>query len=239
MPNSVSEWLSNIEFAFNKKDYFILLLLFFILYWVFSITFTMDNIIILVPTCLILYIYINKKINKNFASMQQQNDKLLALGIDKYPYLQKDIDTVDIFISIKDLILIDRLKFIDALHRTDVFYYFYENTMTNPQEFAKHYETARNEAKTALNVLMSYIIELDIVPKDEYTGTIYVTDSMVRNSVDKLKKRFQLYMNRMEVSINKDWLDGNITIDSKPIYPDEVEPTILDDKQYLANYNLY
>jgi hypothetical protein len=46
-------------------------------------------------------------------------------------------------------------------------------------------------------------------------------------------------MNRMEVSINKDWLDGNITIASKPIYPDEVEPTILDDTQYLANYNLY
>jgi hypothetical protein len=111
--------------------------------------------------------------------------------------------------------------------------------MSNPQEFAKHYETARNEAKSALNALMSFIIELDVVPKDEYTGTIYVTDDIIRDSVDKLKKRFQLYMNRMEVSINKDWLDGNITIASKPIYPDEVEPTILDDTQYLANYNLY
>jgi hypothetical protein len=235
----MSEWLSNIEFAFNKKDYFILLLLSFVLYWIFSITFTMDNIVILVPTCLILYFYINTKINKNFASMQLQNDKLLALGIDKYPYLQRDIDTVDIFISIQDLILIDRLKYIEALHRTDVFYYFYENTMSNPQEFAKHYETARNEAKAALNALMSFIIELDVIPKDEYTGTIYVTDDIIRDSVDKLKKRFQLYMNRMEVSINKDWLDGNITINSKPIYPDEVEPTILDDTQYLANYNLY
>jgi hypothetical protein len=43
----------------------------------------------------------------------------------------------------------------------------------------------------------------------------------------------------MEVAINKKWLEGDINIYTSPVYPDEIEPSILGDSQYSSHYNLY
>jgi hypothetical protein len=171
--------------------------------------------------------------------MQRQNDKLEEININQYESLNKDIDTVDIFLEIKDLVLINRIKLAEAIKRTNNFYYLYDFVFTEPIDKTQFYQLANNEAKSALNALKSFHIDLDTLPKDDYNGIAYVTDDMIESAVNKLKKRFQLFMNRMELHINKKWIEGDINIYSKPIYPDDIEPSILDDTQYSANYNLY
>jgi hypothetical protein len=171
--------------------------------------------------------------------MQLQDEKLTMINITAYPDLNRDIDTINIFLEIKDLVLINRLKLTEAIRRTNNFYYLYDFVETEPIDKTQFYNLARNESKAALNALMSFHIDIDVLPKDEYYGEIYVTDEILRNSIEKLKKRFQLYLNRMEVYINKEWIDGDINIYSKPVYPDDVEGSILDDKQYSNRYNLY
>lgn len=232
-------WITDLKFALNKKDYFLYLLLFFIIYWIFSQLFTQNNLIFLIPTLLIMWFLLQNSVDSRFASMQNQNDKLEAININQYTNLNKDIDTIDIFLEIKDLVIINRLKLTEAIKRTDNFYYLYDFVFTEPIDKTQFYNLARNESKAALNALMSFHIELDLVPKNEYYGEVYITDDMLRNSIEKLKKRFQLYLNRMEVHINKEWIEGDINIYSKPIYPDDVEESILDDKQYSSRYNLY
>jgi hypothetical protein len=232
-------WITDLKFAFNKKDYFIYLFLIFIIYWIFSHTFTQNNLIFLIPTLLIIWILSQNSVDKRFASMQKQNDKLEAININQYENLNKDIDTVDIFLEIKDLVLINRLKLAESIKRTNNFYYIYDFVFTEPIDKTQFYELAVNEAKAALNALKSVHIDLDTLPKDDYYGMAYVTDDMIENSVSKLKRRFQFYMNRMEVHINKKWIEGDINIYSKPVYPDDVSPSILDDTQYSPHYNLY
>jgi len=232
-------WITDLKFALNKKDYFIYLLLIFIIYWIFSHTFTQNNLIYLVPTLLIMWFLLQNSVDNRFASMQKQNDKLEAININQYEYLNKDIDTVDIFLEIKDLVLINRLKLAEAIKRTNNFYYLYDFVFTEPIDKTQFYELALNESKAALNALMSFHIDLDTIPKDDYNGIAFITDNMIRESVEKLKKRFQLFLNRMEVYINKKWVEGDINIYSKPVYPDDVSASILDYTQYSPHYNLY
>jgi hypothetical protein len=232
-------WITDLKFALNKKDYFIYLLLFFIIYWIFSQLFTENNLIFLIPTLFIMWFLLQNSVDKNFASMQKQNDKLEAININEYTNLNKDIDTIDIFLEIKDLVIINRLKLAEAIKRTDNFYYLYDFVFTQPIDKTQFYELALSESKAALNSLMSFHIDLDTLPKDDYNGIAYITDDMIKSAVEKLKKRFQLYLNRMEVHINKKWIEGDINIYSKPVYPDDVGPSIYNDNQYSPHYNLY
>jgi len=231
--------ITDIKYALNKKDYFVYIILIFILYWTFSKTFTYNNLLYLIPTLLLVWILLQNSIDNKYASMQIQDEKLTMINITAYPDLNRDIDTINIFLEIKDLVLVNRLKLTEAIRRTNNFYYLYDFVFTEPIDKTQFYNLARNESKAALNALMSFHIELDVVPKNEYYGEVYITDDMLRNSIEKLKKRFQLYLNRMEVHINKEWIEGDINIYSKPIYPDDVEESILDDKQYSSRYNLY
>jgi hypothetical protein len=232
-------WITDLKFALNKKDYFIYLFLIFIIYWIFSKTFTQNNLIFLIPTLLIMWFILQNGIDKRFATMQNQNDKLEAINISQYENLNKDIDTIDIFLEIKDLVLINRLKLAEAIKRTNNFFYIYDFVFTEPIDKTQFYELALNESKAALNAIMSFHIDLDTLPKDDYNGIAYVTDDMIKSAVEKLKRRFQFFLNKMEVYINKKWIEGDINIYSKPVYPDDVSPSILDDTQYSANYNLY
>jgi hypothetical protein len=232
-------WITDLKFALNKKDYFIYLLLVFFIYWTFSNTFTQNNLVYLIPTLFIMWFILQNSIDTSFASMQRQNDKLEAININEYESLNKDIETIDIFLEIKDLVLINRLKLAETIKRTNNFFYLYDFVFNEPIDKTQFYELALNESKAALNSLMSFHIDLDTLPKDDYNGIAFVTDDMIKSAVEKLKKRFQLFLNKMEVHINKKWIEGDINIYSKPVYPDDPSPSILDDTQYSANYNLY
>jgi hypothetical protein len=186
-----------------------------------------------------MWFLLQNNVDKSFASMQKQNDKLEAININKYTNLNKDIDTIDIFLEIKDLVIINRLKLTEAIKRTDNFYYLYDFVFTEPIDKTHFYELALSESKAALNSLMSFHIDLDTLPTDNYNGLVYVTDDMIKSAVEKLKKRFQLYLNRMEVHINKKWIEGDINIYSKPVYPDDIGSSIYNDTQYSPHYNLY
>jgi hypothetical protein len=232
-------WLTDLEYAMNKKDYFMYMMLGFILYWVLSHMFKMDNLIILVPTVFIIWILLNRKIDKSFASMQEQNEKLISINIDEYPNLTKDIEVVNILLEVKDLVIVNRLKFMDAIRRTDLFFYLYDFVFTVPVNKKHFYDLAIDESRGALNALISFEVDLDSLPKVEFNGIVNVTDDKLKDVIERLKRRFQLFINKMEVKINEQWLKGDININTSPVYPDEVEPFMINDRQYSEHYNLY
>jgi hypothetical protein len=232
-------WLTDLEYAMNKKDYFMYMMLGFILYWVLSHMFKMDNLIILVPTVFIIWILLNRKIDKSFASMQEQNEKLISINIDEYPNLTKDIEVVNILLEVKDLVIVNRLKFMDVIRRTDLFFYLYDFVFTVPVNKKHFYDLAIDESRGALNALISFEVDLDSLPKVEFNGIVNVTDDKLKDVIERLKMRFQLFINKMEVKINEQWLKGDININTSPVYPDEVEPFMINDTQYSEHYNLY
>jgi hypothetical protein len=211
----------------------------FVLYWILSRTFNGENLIILIPTLFIIWILLSRKRDKSFASMQEQNDKLISINIDLYPNLNKDIEVINILLSLKDLVIVNRLKFTEAIKKADSFFNMYDFVFTEPVNKKHFYDLAISESKASLNALMSFSIDLDSLPKLEFNGLVSVTDDMLKNGIEALKKRFQLFINKMEVAINKKWLEGDINIYTSPVYPDEIEPSILGDSQYSSHYNLY
>ena len=137
--------ITDIKYALNKKDYFVYIILIFILYWTFSKTFTYNNLLYLIPTLLLVWILLQNSIDNKYASMQIQDEKLTMINITAYPDLNRDIDTINIFLEIKDLVLVNRLKLTEAIRRTNNFYYLYDFVFTEPIDKTQFYNLARNE----------------------------------------------------------------------------------------------
>ena len=120
--------IKDIEYAFNKKDYFTY---FFIFVFIFILInkaeiFNTKNMISLLITLGILYLLLRKKINNEFSGMEKQNNKLKKINVDRYRFLMKDVQIIDCIIKLQSLAKIDRVKFNKFLTYSDRFFMYYE-----------------------------------------------------------------------------------------------------------------
>ena len=226
--------LSEYQYAFQKKESFYLLFLVILIYILTSkSSFSFNQIVFLFPAAIVGYIYYTRTVDKNFTSMHIQNEKLKKIDVDAYPYLQEDIEVIDLLIQLEDLFYINRLQYIEVFKRLNRFYQISsdfkntsKDTATRPTDL---YQMAKESSKMAFNALLSFAIQVDSVSERR----------RIERAVEGLQRRCQLALNEMETSIQEKWNHGEINVNSQPIYPDEPEPSVLSDVQYSRHYNIY
>ena len=93
---------SNIDYTFEKIDY-VKSLLVFLGVFIFINTYfnlTFNNITALIIAGVIVWYYINNKVSNRLDEYSIQNNSLIELGLDRFPYLTRDIVIINILFSI-------------------------------------------------------------------------------------------------------------------------------------------
>ncbi len=242
--------IQEILFAFNKLDYFRYIFLFFILF-IFIKNFDIinpNNIISIVFAGLIMYFLINRKVLQDYSKLNNINKDLISLNIDKYKNIAQEIEVINYLVKLQYLIKVNRVKFNSFMKHVDNFFYCYKISFNKNERPTTIYDIAKDESKISLNTLSSFYIDLDIYPNlnvdREFTRLKIHTDKAdLEECIDKFKYIFTRYLNEMEVNINSDWLKGKINTHSKPVYPDEPDPSILNNSKlrldFDKHYDLY
>uniref|UniRef100_A0A6C0JI02 Uncharacterized protein n=1 Tax=viral metagenome TaxID=1070528 RepID=A0A6C0JI02_9ZZZZ len=237
--------INDINYAFNKKDYFYYFFIGLIIFIFISKTslFNFDNIIPFIITLGILYFLVKKKIIKDFSDMDLQNNKLKKINVDRYKYLRTDVYIIDAIIKLNNLSLINRTKFNQFLKYTDKFFMYYAMSKAKNLKPVNVYENAYDNSVRALNTLLSFQIELKnygylINDREISTEKNITINNNFDSSIEDIRKRFSLFLTEIEKKINKDWFKGEINIYSKPIYPDDVKNVSSSDILYSDKFNL-
>ena len=223
--------LTEYQYAFQKKESFYLIFLVLFIYVLTSHTsFSFNHIIVFVPAAIVGYLYYTRTVDRNYTSMHVQNEKLKKIDVDAFPYLQEDIEVIDLLIQLENLFYINRLQYIEVFKRLNRFYQLYRDSKnessSRPHEL---YQMAKENSKMAFNALLSFSIQVDSVSERR----------SIERTIGELQKRCQLALNEMESAIQEKWNHGEIDINSQPIYPDEPEPSVMSDIQYSNHYNIY
>jgi hypothetical protein len=238
--------IKEILYSFNKLDYFRYFFLFILLVIIIKNKniVNSDNIISLIVAGIILYFFINKKILNDFSKMENINKDLIILNIDKYKNIGQDIDVINYLVKLQSLIKTNRIKFNSFMKHVDNFFYCFKISNNKNERPSTIYEIALDESKNALNILTSFYINIEVYPnlnKDrEYRSRRIITDKVdLDECINKFQMIFSKYLNEMEYDINSEWLKGNINNYSKPIYPDEPDSSVFNNKFYDDKYDLY
>lgn len=225
--------LTEFEFAFQKKESFILMMLVVIVYLLTAhTTLTSKHIVFAIPAIIIGYLYYTRTVDTNYATMHIQNEKLNKIDIASYPFLQEDIEVIDTLIQLEGLFYVNRLQYMEVYKRLNRFFQIYREFMDSKEPLARPtdlYQMAKESSSMAFNALLSFTIQVDSV----------IERRGIERAIEELKKRCQLFLNEMETKIQSDWNEGEINIHSQPIYPDEAAPSVLSDIQFSGNYNIY
>lgn len=238
--------LQEILFSFDKLDYFLYFFYFVIIFIIlnnFKIINT-NNIIALVFTIFIMYMLIRKKIFYDYSNLEDINKDLIAVNIDKYKYLAHDISIVNQIVKLSSFVQINRVKFNTFVKHIDNFFYLYSISFNKNQNPTPIYDIAKEESKKALNNLVSFYIDIPIYQnlyrdRNFSRNKIIIDKTSIDESLDVFKNLLSKYLNEMEVNINSEWLKGDININSKPIYPDQPDPSVLGDKMYDNHFDIY
>lgn len=237
--------INDINYAFNKKDYFhyffITIILFIILNKVQFVTYT--NIIPVIITGGIVYYLIHKKIINDFSEMERQNNKLKSVNVDKYKFLRKDVSIIDCIVKLNNLSKVNRTKFHKFLNYTNKFFMYYRMFKAKNLRPSDLYKNAYDNSVRAVNTLLSFAVELNHYGYLEDDRNISVEKTMlVNNNLDNcieiIRKRFSIFLTEMEKKINNDWLKGDINVFSKPIYPDDINHNIESDILFSDKFNI-
>jgi hypothetical protein len=176
--------------------------------------------------------------------MEQINNNLLTVNIDKYKNLAQDIDVINCIVKLTDLVKINRVKFNSFVKHVDNFFLLYKQSFCNDNSRHHIYQIAKNEAKDALNDITSFYIDIPSYRVSSDNKSVSATHIISQNQhlngcIDSFKNIFSKYLNEMENNINADWLKGEININSMPIYPDEPDASIFGDPMFSKHYNIY
>jgi hypothetical protein len=225
--------LTEFEFAFQKKESFILLMVVIVVYLLtIHTSFSYRHIVFSIPAVIVGYLYYTRTVDTNYAAMNIQNEKLNKIDIASYPFLQEDIEVIDTLIQLEPLFYVNRLQYMEVYKRLNRFFQIYKELMNSKHIVSRPtdlYQMAKESSTMAFNALLSFTIQVDSV----------IERRNIERTIDELKKRCQLFLNEMETKIQSDWNEGEINIHSQPIYPDEASPSVLSDIQFSANYNIY
>lgn len=224
--------IKEILYSFNKRDYFYYFFISIILFIFISKTniINSENILHIGITFILLYFFINRKVNSDYSAMELENNKLKVINIDKYKYLREDVYVVDCIVKLKKLSNINRVKFNDFMEYINNFFKYYFTSHTKQLKPHEIYNTAKDYSYKALNTLHSFNIELENYNYLEEDRKI--SDINKSFDIDKyiniLKTRFNIYLTKIERKINNKWLEGDINIFSSPIYSDDIENSASD-----------
>ena len=238
--------ITDIYYSFNKKDYFNYFFLTVGLYILLqkSLIFNLESLVPIIITLGIVYFLTKRKTILEFAKMENQNNKLKKIQIDKYPFLNKDIYVIDCINKLHSLSSINRLKFktiLDSVNNFFKYYNMHKHKNLRPYDL---YVSAKDNSKRALNALKSFVTDINKYPYLEKDRNIsrdrFLTDNnFIYKCSIELEKRFSIYLTEMEIKNNSDWNKGDINIYSKPIYPDEENAIVNSDVLHSNNYSMY
>jgi len=235
-----------ILYAFDKYDYFkylVVTIIIFIVLQNFSIV-NSTNIIAVVLTAFIVKMLVDRKVFSEFSKMENINANLVRVNIDKYKNIAQEIDVINNIVSLSPLAKKNRIKFNSFIKRIDNFFYVYGISKNINANNGELYGIAKDEAREALNILVSFYIDSEVYPKLDrdrnYDGNEVLADSAnIDDGVDRLKNIFNKYLNEMEIAINREWNSGDVNIYSKPVYPDFPESSIIGDRNYDSHFSIY
>ncbi len=223
--------IKDIIYTFNKSDYFYYIFTYITLFIIINKMniMTMNNFISMIFTFMIMYVILTNKISRDMTDMDIQNNKLEQIQIFKYPFLKQDIYIIDCIHKLQSLSLLNRIKFNTMLEHLNKFFECYtmsKNINLRPSDL---YFNARDHSINVINILKSFVIDLNRYPYIESDRNIsldkVVTDN---NSIYKcrevIKLRLSIYLNEIEQKINNDWNNDNVNIYSHPIYADDPLP---------------
>lgn len=238
--------LKDIIISFNKLDYFKYLILFIIIFITFRQFEIINsaNIYSILFTMMLMYYFLNQKILYDFSKMEQINNNLLSVNIDKYKNLAQDIDVINCIVKLTDLVKINRVKFNSFVKHVDNFFLLYKKSFCNQDSRYHIYQLAKYEAKGALNDLLSFNIDIPSYRASNINLKTLSTEIIsyhphLNECINSFKDIFSKYLNEMENDINNEWLKGNINVGSMPIYPDEPDASVFGDIMYSKHYDIY
>jgi len=191
-----------------------------------------------------MYILFQKKVYENYSNMEQIDNKLKAIDIDQYPHIKNDIDAVDVILKLKPLIHVDRIKYTELVECIDSFFKMYSDFQHIQLYRGMLYESAKDISKNALNTLLSFALSGNIYPVLEKNGLLHKTASIgesayLEESVIKLKRIFSIYLEKMELDIEKEWNSGdtnNLSYTTSSMQPD---PSVFDNLLFDKHYSIY
>jgi len=225
---------SNINYTFDDIDYVKSLFVFLAIFIFFNSYFNLstNNLIGLFIAGIFSWYYINSKVSNRLDEYSIQNNSLIELGLDRFPYLTRDIVIINILFDLVFLSRISRLDFYAVLKHMNHFFNMVsdlENTNTSPTDL---YEIARNDLFLALNELNAFIPKLDpkrtLLNTDlNYTYDDDVYRKKILDGINEIRKRSQIYLDKMEIICNEKWISGDVNQFTKPIYPGQPEPSNL------------
>jgi hypothetical protein len=224
-------FITDFQFAFQKNESVTLLALVILSYLLIMHSgLTYRHIVYIIPVAGIAYFYYTYTVDRSYTSMHTQNDKIAKIDIDSFPYIQEDIETIDILLQLEPLYTVNRLQYMEIFTRLNRFFMLYQEVKSgSASRLSDKYRLAKDECNMVLNALGTFAVRLDT---DDERRALYETG-------ERLKVRCQLYLNEMETRIQREWKDGEITVHSQPIYPDDPMPSVFGDIQYSKHYNLY
>lgn len=236
----------DIYYAFNRLDYIVYLFLFLFLFGILrgSSIISIDNLLPFAVTSLIVFYLVNMKVQSSFDKMNNINNLLRTINTTKYPNIAYDIDMVNVISKLDKLKYISRIKYNQILQYVDEFFDLYKKLLNLNYVPTHLYQLAKDVSKDALNVLLTFYIDGEsydelIANREIKANSRIFIDPYINTCIKDMRLIFSKYLTLMEQSINKDWLEGNININSRPIYPDDVEPSIYGDIEYSNRYNIY
>lgn len=238
------QWYSEWIYGMNTESKFMLFALWIILFLSLQYTsvvwFRADIFVSIIVSSFLLFIIYQKWIYTNYSNMEQLNNQLIQINIDKYPNLQTDLNVVRILLDLKPMMRVDRIKYTEFVETIDGFFKSY-NQLDNIHYDVSHiYTECYDSSRKALNILKNFIFNSPVYPQLKKNREITSEHTFIIPEIDTyediLKRIFSKYLDEIEMKVNKEWKRGNINVLSKPILsnqPDGIDP------QYDEHYDIY
>ena len=229
------QWYSEWIYGMNTESKFMLFSLWIILF--LSLQYTSaswlrtDIFVSLIVASIFMYIVYQQWIYTNYSTLEQLNNQLIQINIDKYPNLQTDLNVVRILLDLKPMMKVDRIKYTELVETIDAFFKSYNQLGNIHYEMSYIYTDCYDSARKALNILKNFVFNSPVYPKLKETREITSSHTFIIPEIDTygdiLKQIFSKYLDEIEMKVNKEWKKGNINILSKPVVsdqPDGVDP---------------
>ena len=235
--------IKELKYYYNKNLYFryLFISIFLFLFLRNTNIFNFSNIIPFLFTSIIIYVLLTMHNDKTENKYLEYSKLYKIFNYDRYPNLKTDSNVILILSYINELSITNPTEFKALLSNIDNFLYLYNNHL-NSNDIYKDllYSQLNTLGKNILNILNSFSIGLKY--SNKYINDTEVDTKIIETSLDNYKKALKdmrLWISRKLIYVenknNSKWLKGNITINSVPVYPDDVQPN----EYNLSNYNVF
>jgi hypothetical protein len=229
-------FFNNINYTFDNIDYVKTIIVFFFIFGFINSyeTISSTNIIALIIAGILTWYFIQNKVSNRLDDYQRLENQVGDLGLDRFPYLKTDIIIVNSLFNVLYLNRISRIDFYNVLKHLDHFFLCVSQSQNTNLDSTSLYEIGRHDLFLALNELTAFVPKLRPKLTLESTESNFEYDedtlyTKLMQTIAEIRNRSQIYLDKMETKSNKKWINGDVNVYTRPIYPGNPEASNLTD----------